>query len=120
VPGEPCLDGDSARLEQALGNLVENALLYGAGPIVLSARAGNGRVELHVTDEGPGVPPEFLPRAFDRFSRADEARGRGGTGLGLAIVDLIARGHEGEAGLTNRPGAGADAWISVAAAHSKP
>jgi two-component system OmpR family sensor kinase len=118
VPGEPRVDGDSARLEQAVGNLVENALLYGAGPIVLSARARDGRVELHVTDEGPGVPPDFLPRAFDRFSRADEARGRGGTGLGLAIVDLIARGHEGEAGLSNRPGAGVDAWISVAAAHS--
>lgn len=114
VAGGLRLDGDSARLEQALGNLVDNALAYGAGGIVLSARARDGRVELHVTDEGPGVPPDFLPRAFDRFSRADEARGRGGTGLGLAIVGLIARAHEGEAGLANRPGAGADAWLSLA------
>ena len=54
---------------------------------MLSARPRDGHVELHVADEGPGFPPDFLPRAFDRFSRADEARGRGGTGLGLAIVD---------------------------------
>lgn len=117
APGELRLDGDSTRLEQALGNLVENALLHGSGAIVLSAQARDGRVELHVTDEGPGVPPDFLPRAFDRFSRADEARGSGGTGLGLAIVDLIARAHGGAAGLTNRAGAGADAWISLVATH---
>ncbi len=68
--------------------------------------AANGRVELHVTDEGPGVAARLPPRAFDRFSRADEARGRGGTGLGLAIVDVIARAHGGEAGLANRAGGG--------------
>ncbi len=116
VPGGIGLDGDSARLEQALGNLVENAFAYGDGPIELCAVARDRHVELHVTDEGAGVPPDFLPRAFDRFSRADDARGRGGTGLGLAIVDLVARAHGGEAGLANRPGGGADAWISVSAA----
>jgi two-component system OmpR family sensor kinase len=110
------LDGDTALLEQAVGNLVENALAHGGGDVVLSARARDDRVELHVTDEGPGVSPEFLPRAFDRFSRADEARGRGGTGLGLAIVGLIARAHGGDAGLANRPDAGADACISIARA----
>ena len=98
------VDADPARIEQALGNLVENALAYGAGAVVLSARAEDGRVELHVTDEGPGVPPDFLPRAFDRFSRADEARGGGGTGLGLAIVDLIARAHDGERRPREPPG----------------
>ena len=59
------------------------------------------------------MPAQFLPRAFDRFSRADEARGAGGTGLGLAIVDLVARAHGGEARLANRPGGGVDAWITV-------
>ena len=108
------VDGDPARLEQAVGNLVENAFEYGGGEIVLSAGARDGRVELHVLDEGPGVPEDFLPRAFDRFSRGDEARGRGGTGLGLAIVGLIAGAHGGEVGLTNRTIKGADAWISLA------
>jgi two-component system OmpR family sensor kinase len=116
APSGLLVEGDEARLSQALGNLVQNALSYGAGPLVLSGYARNGRVELHVLDEGAGVPPDFLPRAFDRFSRADDARGGGGTGLGLAIVDLIARAHGGEAGLRNRPGPGADAWISIAAA----
>jgi signal transduction histidine kinase len=114
--GDPSVEADPARIEQAVGNLVENALLYGGGAIVLSARADDGRVEIHVSDEGPGVPPEFIPRAFDRFSRADEARGRGGTGLGLAIVDLIARAHDGNAGLANRPQGGADVWLSLPAA----
>ncbi len=110
------VSGDQARLSQALDNLIENAFSYGSGAVVLSALPRDGHVELHVVDEGPGIPAAFLPRAFDRFSRADEARGRGGTGLGLAIVALIARAHGGEAGVSNRPGAGADAWISLAAA----
>jgi signal transduction histidine kinase len=79
--------------------------------VVLSAQAKNGSVELHVSDEGPGLPPDFLPRAFERFSRSDEARGRGGTGLGLAIVALIAEAHGGEARISNRNGSGTDAWI---------
>ncbi len=115
-PAGLVVDGDEARLAQALGNLVDNALSHGAGPVVLSALARDGHVELHVSDEGGGIDPAFLPRAFDRFSRADDARGRGGTGLGLAIVGLIADAHGGEAGLRNRPGAGADAWISLARA----
>jgi signal transduction histidine kinase len=54
-----------------------------------------------------------VPRAFDRFSRADEARSPGGAGLGLAIVELIARAHGGSAAVANRDGAGADAWITL-------
>lgn len=111
------LDGDPARLDQALANLVENAFAHGAGTISLSAVRRDGHVELHVTDEGRGVPDDFLPRAFDRFSRVDDARGGSGTGLGLAIVDLVARAHGGRAGIANRPGGGADAWIRLTGAH---
>ena len=50
---------------------------------------------IRVTDEGPGFPDDFVPRAFERFSRADEARTSGGAGLGLAIVDAVARAHSG-------------------------
>jgi two-component system OmpR family sensor kinase len=112
--GRATIEGDALRLQQALGNLVANALRYGDGAIILSIRAAGETTELHVTDEGPGFPPDFLPRAFDRFSRADGARGRGGTGLGLAIVDMIARAHEGTAGAANRLGGGADVWLSLA------
>jgi two-component system OmpR family sensor kinase len=107
------LSADRTRLEQALGNLVDNALTHGRGPIALSSREQGGFVELHVEDEGDGFPAGFVARAFDRFSRADEARGRGGTGLGLSIVELIARAHGGRAGASSRPGGGADVWITV-------
>jgi signal transduction histidine kinase len=105
--------GDRLRLEQALGNLLDNALRHGGGEVDLAAAARNGAVELHVRDRGAGFPPGFLDKAFDRFSRADEGRARGGTGLGLAIVDVIARAHGGRAVARNRPEGGADVWIEV-------
>ena len=106
--------GDRARLEQALANLVENALTHGAGTVGVFARERGDRVELHVTDEGAGFPEGFAARAFDRFSRADEARSRKGTGLGLAIVEVIARAHGGIAVAGEAAGGGADVWISLA------
>jgi two-component system, OmpR family, sensor kinase len=106
------LNADPARIEQALANLVDNALTYGEGTVVLSARRENGRVELHVFDQGPGFPPDFLPRAFERFTRADEARTRGGTGLGLAIAAAVAGAHGGTAHARNIEG-GADVWIAL-------
>jgi two-component system OmpR family sensor kinase len=109
--GELVVDADPARLEQALGNLIDNALRHGAGRIELSARPRGELVELHVLDAGPGFPPAFVEHAFDRFSRGGDARG--GSGLGLSIADLIARAHGGEAGAATRTGGGADVWIAV-------
>jgi heavy metal sensor kinase len=107
---------DPDRAAQALDNLVANALAYGRGEVRLSAREVEGQVELHVADQGDGFPPELLERAFDRFSRGDPGRTGEGTGLGLAIVDAIARAHGGRTGAHNRPGRGADVWISLPAA----
>jgi heavy metal sensor kinase len=107
---------DPDRAAQALDNLVANALAYGRGEVRLSAGEGEGQVELHVTDQGDGFPPDLLERAFDRFSRGDPGRSGEGTGLGLAIVAAIARAHGGAAGVRNRPEGGADAWISLPAA----
>jgi signal transduction histidine kinase len=109
------LEGDPLRLEQALGNLVDNARRHGGGDVTLSAEHdATGAVVLHVRDQGPGIPQPFRAHAFERFSRADEARGEdGGTGLGLAIVRAIARAHGGDAGIDEAPGGGADAWIRV-------
>jgi two-component system OmpR family sensor kinase len=104
---------DRLRVEQALGNLVENALRYGTGTVRVWSRASNGRMEIHVGDEGPGFPPEFLPHAFERFRRADTARSGDGTGLGLAIVKAIAQAHGGEATARNANGGGADVWIDL-------
>ncbi len=107
------LDVDRLRVEQALSNLVDNALSYGAGSVDLAAEVDGESVELHVRDRGAGFSPEFRDRAFDRFSRADPARGHGGAGLGLAIVDVIARAHGGSAGLGDRAGGGADVWLTL-------
>ena len=114
------VEADRARIEQALSNLVENALSHGGGAVRVTARAADGAVELHVTDEGPGLTTEFRPQAFDRFARADVARARGGSGLGLSIVRAVARAHGGEAHLDNLPGGGLDAWISLPAASTAP
>src|SRR5258708_2343509 len=89
-PSSLSVDADPTRIRQALDNLVDNALTYGAGEVTLLAREDGSSVELHVVDRGAGFHDAFLGRAFDRFSRADEARGRGGAGLGLSIVELIA------------------------------
>ena len=100
-------------IEQALTNLVENALVHGAGAVRIDARTNGATVELHVTDEGEGIPEEFIERAFERFSRADVARAGGGTGLGLAVVESIAIAHGGSAHAANRPGGGADVWVAL-------
>jgi signal transduction histidine kinase len=107
------LTADAVRLEQALGNLVENALRHGRGSICLAARERDGGFELHVLDEGTGFPPAFIERAFERFTRADEARTEGGAGLGLAIAQVIAEAHGGSAHASGRPAGGADVWLSL-------
>ena len=71
------IQGDRLRLEQALGNLVDNALRHGDGRVDLRAAQGDGTVELHVVDEGHGFPPAFLEHAFERFSRAHRPAGKG-------------------------------------------
>ncbi|HZQ03317.1 MAG TPA: ATP-binding protein [Gaiellaceae bacterium] len=113
TPVEACLEGDRLRLEQALGNLLENAIRHADGGIDLYARETADVVELHVADDGPGFPDGFLPEAFARFSRADNARTEAGTGLGLAIVAEIAAAHGGAAAAANRPGGGADIWLAL-------
>jgi signal transduction histidine kinase len=98
--------GDRLRLEQALSNLVDNALRHGRGDVRLSASRSNGRLELHVTDQGGGFSPRSLERAFERFKHEGT-----GAGLGLAIVRAIAHAHGGEARAANRTSGGADVWL---------
>jgi two-component system, OmpR family, sensor kinase len=113
-PGQAVwIEADIARLDQALSNLVLNALRFSDGPVVMRVRSRPDEVELHVLDRGPGFTPEFLPHAFERFSRADPARPRRGTGLGLSIVQGIAEAHGGRVVARNRPGGGADVWVTL-------
>jgi heavy metal sensor kinase len=113
APAAAFVSGDRLRLEQALGNLVDNALRHGRGTVWLEATSLDGAVELHVRDGGPGFPPDFLPQAFERFTRPSADRGGPGTGLGLSIVRTIAFAHGGSVGAVNGASGGADVWIAI-------
>ena len=114
VPPGTEVQADKLRLEQALRNLIDNALDHGEETVTITARTVGEATELHVLDEGGGVPPEVATRAFERFSRGDDARTRGGSGLGLAIVEAVPHAHGGTAGIAST-GRGADVWISLPA-----
>ena len=113
VPDDLELTGDRLRLEQALGNLVDNALRHGRGVVRLAGRRYGTAVELHVTDEGAGLPPDFIPVAFERFSRPERSRSEGGAGLGLALAEAVARAHGGTAHAANLSEGGADVWLAL-------
>jgi two-component system, OmpR family, sensor kinase len=112
IPEDVRVRADPDGLDRALTNLIDNARRYGAVPILVSARADGEWVELHVADHGAGFAPEYLPRAFERFSRPAGARG-GGAGLGLALVEAVAHAHGGSAGAANAEPAGADVWLRL-------
>jgi signal transduction histidine kinase len=88
---------DPNAFDRIVSNLVTNALRYGRAPIHVSAQRENGQLQVAVEDRGEGVPSEFVPKLFERFSRSDPSRRRaGGTGLGLAIAHSYAEAHAGE------------------------
>jgi two-component system OmpR family sensor kinase len=105
------VDADELRMRQALGNLVDNALRYGAGEIVLRARSSQPGVSLEVSDAGKGFGQDIADRAFERFARGDGARTRGGAGLGLSIVRAIAEAHGGRVELVRGEGATVRIWL---------
>lgn len=95
VPGLR-LWADPDQMALALDALLENALTHGAGPVTLSATSDADHVQVTVRDQGPGFPKDFLPTAFDRFSRPAASRSQPGTGLGLAIARALARNNHGD------------------------
>jgi two-component system phosphate regulon sensor histidine kinase PhoR len=109
---------DVDRLEQVLGNLVDNAIKYGGANCTVTvggnAREG-GPMEVFVQDDGPGIPPEALKRVFERFYRVDKARSReqGGTGLGLAIVKHLIQSHGGRVWATSELGRGTTFFFTL-------
>ena len=91
---EPALvEGVPARLDRAVANLLDNAAKFSPPGAVVDVRIRDG--ELTVRDRGPGIALYDRDQVFDRFFRADAARGRPGSGLGLAIVRQVAEGHGG-------------------------
>jgi two-component system phosphate regulon sensor histidine kinase PhoR len=100
---------NSQLLEQAVANLLDNAIKYSpGGKVNTSSERTDGEVAIRVTDTGCGIEPEHIPRLFERFYRVDKARSRkvGGTGLGLAIVKHIVQAHNGRIEVESTPGVG--------------
>jgi two-component system phosphate regulon sensor histidine kinase PhoR len=114
--------GDPAKLQDALRNLLENAINYSPeeSTIRMRAQRRGGRIVMTVADEGPGIPEADLPRVFERFYRVDKSRTRdgrdpGGTGLGLAIVKHLVELHGGKVTAANKPPRGALLTIELPA-----
>jgi two-component system sensor histidine kinase KdpD len=105
---------DFTLMQQALSNLLLNAAVHTppGTPILIQARQEEGMLELNVADHGPGLPPELLPRIFDKFVRAPDAPA-GGSGLGLAIVKGFVEAQGGHISVANGPGGGATFSIRV-------
>ncbi|MFS8102495.1 HAMP domain-containing histidine kinase [Lentzea alba] len=105
LSGPVVVQGDEARLRQVLTNLLDNALTHTPSGSPVEVRLGEGVIE--VADHGPGMSAEQASRVFERFYRADSARGPGGTGLGLAIVAALVAAHGWRIELDTAPGEGA-------------
>lgn len=123
VPADvPLMCADRDRLRQVLLNVLDNALKYtpSSGHIRLAARYDAPQVVIEVHDTGVGIPSEALPYVFERFYRADPARGRsaqqkGGAGLGLAIAKSLVEAHDGQIAIASEPGQGTTVTICLPA-----
>ena len=113
----PEIEADRDRLKQVLVNLLDNAIKFNkdAGKITIkTARLSDG-IEIRIEDTGIGIPPNDLPRIFERFYRVDKARAKesGGTGLGLSIVKHIVEAHKGSMTCTSVLGQGSSFQIKL-------
>jgi two-component system phosphate regulon sensor histidine kinase PhoR len=115
----PPVRGDRAQLVQVLDNLISNAVRYGCdrpgcGVELTASRSGRW-IAVTITDHGPGIPREHLPRVTERFYRVDAARSResGGTGLGLAIVKHIVERHRGTLEIKSIVGEGTSVTVRL-------
>ena len=105
APGA-ALRGDLSRLRRAVANLLDNAVKYTprGGTVLLAGSLNGADAVVRVSDDGPGIPPEDLPRIWDRLFRGDRSRAEKGLGLGLSLVRAVARAHGGSAEVASVPG----------------
>jgi two-component system, OmpR family, sensor kinase len=114
VPATVTGSWDRMRVEQIIGNLVDNAIKYGGGkPVAVTLTADAERATITVRDQGIGIGPEKLGRVFDRFERAVSARNYGGLGLGLYIASQIVDAHGGTIAVASTPGHGATFTVTL-------
>jgi signal transduction histidine kinase len=123
IPAELPAFGDRDMVQQAVANLLDNAVKFSPdGTVVsLAARALGGHLEIVVADQGPGIPPEDRPRASERFFRGEQARSTPGSGLGLSLVQAVAQLHGGRLDLGDaEPGLRATLTLATRAALEGP
>ncbi|HXK44368.1 MAG TPA: ATP-binding protein, partial [bacterium] len=114
----PEINGDAFRLEQMFINLIDNAIRFTEkGQITISMNHRNNAVIIKIADTGIGIPPQHIPKIFERFYVVDKARSRqtGGTGLGLSIVKHIVLLHNGTINVESTPGKGTNFIIKLPA-----
>jgi two-component system OmpR family sensor kinase len=123
APGAVVVAGDDARLRQALGNLVRNAIVHTPAdtPIQVGVASENGHARITVADHGRGLNDDQRARIFEPFYRADPSRSRdsGGVGLGLSIVAAVAGAHGGSVRVRDTAGGGATFEIELPTAHAE-
>ena len=118
----PLIQVDQDRLQQCLASLVDNALIYGEGPIQLWSESIGGHVVLHVQDDGPGIPAAERDKVMQRFQRGTTATGTRGSGLGLALVQQLVQLMNGELRIAEAAAGGADLqlWFRASAPPPAP
>jgi two-component system, OmpR family, sensor histidine kinase MtrB len=120
VTGDAALATDRRRIERIVANLAGNAVEHGGGSARVRLDGGPDETVIEVADDGPGIPADFLPRLFDRFSKADAARTASGSGLGLAIARENAVLLGGSIAAESRPGGGATFTVRLPALNASP
>lgn len=117
APGLPAIWVDPIQMDQALSNILENALRYApaGGDIMISVKPWQGGVQVRVADRGPGIPTDEREQVFEPFFRGRTDRSRGGTGLGLAITRAVVAAHQGLVRIDGTPGGGTTVVIELPA-----
>ncbi|MDG9670585.1 PAS domain S-box protein [Hahella sp. CR1] len=112
-----CVHVDERRIHQVMSNLISNAVKYSprGGQVDVAISCLKSKLRVHVKDQGKGIPEEFQPRVFERFSQADssDTRAQGGTGLGLSIAKAIVEQHGGEIGFISRVNKGTEFFFDL-------
>jgi signal transduction histidine kinase len=115
APADVTVAADRTRLEQVAANMIDNAVKYTppGGRVDVQIRREEGAAVLRVRDTGPGIPPDELPRIFDRLFRGDTSRAERGLGLGLSLVKAVVEAHGGTVDVASEPGRGSTFTVSL-------
>lgn len=125
LPGDlPSLRADGESLRRILVNIIGNAITFSprAGRITVAALSGDGKVRITVQDQGPGIPPDYRGRIFEKFGQV-ESRQSGqkySTGLGLAFCKMAVEAHDGRIGVESKEGEGSTFWFTLPTASRRP